>query len=148
VNGELLVVAPDGRHWMIENSYDGIKAALAGATLDLVVLPDRTHNLWVDDNGMVEALEFNACASLMAGYALYGRVVMSGPPDGNGDCTAPEPRIVSAFKHMAMTWERIVADARGKGQEIMTSANPATVPPPTFTAMSAEDFDKWLRGLL
>lgn len=144
----LLAVRPDGTTTWIENNYEAIKAALDGATLDAISLTmlDEEADYFVDDNGMVNGLPLNVCASMLAGVALYGPVVLTGYPDANGDTTPPPQRTAKALENMAAVWRSVVEDATSKNQDVLPRADPDAVPPPTFIPMTDEEFDKWLRS--
>jgi hypothetical protein len=144
VSGELLGVDVFGGCRDVDMTFGAIKAALDGATLDAVPLPDREHVLYVDDNGMVNGLAFNFPASMLCGRALFGPVVLAGKPDREGDDTPPTKRLRSAFTNMAHAWEAVMVDAARNGQIILPSANPETIPPPEIVALSDEEFMRWL----
>jgi hypothetical protein len=143
--GQLLAVYPDGRHATVDNSYESIKDAMNGAIIALVGLPGG-EGLFVDDNGMLESLALNVPASMFCGQALYGPVVLCGPPDDEGETQPPSGHLFNGLTAMAGMWGSVCADAVRKGQQIFVPADPDTIPPAQIVEMSNEDFDAYLRG--
>jgi hypothetical protein len=140
-----MVVYQDGEHRMIANSYRSIKLSMNGATISSVGLPNE-HSLFVDDEGMLVSLTINVPASIFAGIVLYGPVVLCGPPDTEGETMPPDEHFVKGLSALATMWGNVVKDARQKGQEILTTANPDTIPPPQVVSLTEEQFDAWMRG--
>lgn len=142
--GQLLAVYPDGRYTMIDNSYEAIKTAIGGI-IDLVGLPNDA-GLFVHDEGMLERLSLNVPASMFCGRALYGPVVLCGPPDDEGETMPPPGNMLNGFVAMASMWHGVVIDATAKGQTITCPADPDTLPPSQIVEMTNEQFDAYLRG--
>lgn len=140
-----MVVYQDGTHRMIANSYRSIKLSMNGATITGVHLAND-HSFFVDDEGMLVALTINVPASIFAGMVLYGPVVLCGPVDDEGETMPPHPAMVTGLSALANMWSAVIKDAHMKGQEILTTANPDTIPPPQVVALTNEQFDAWLRG--
>ena len=141
--GQLLAVQPDGRYWPVPCSYEGIKEGLNDATFDFV------HNnhigMYLDDEGMINELEFNVPASMVMGRALFGPVVLcAARPDNEGN-TLPAPRAdTEGLKAVARLWREVLADAQRLGQVVMTTANESTIPPPTIYHLDDEEFGRFL----
>jgi hypothetical protein len=142
--GELLAVYQDGTNKLIDNTYEAIKEAMNGAIIDLVGLTEDTA-MFVDDNGMIEALTLNVPASLFAGRALYGPVVLCGAADDEGETMEPPSDAFYAFQVLARMWGRVADDAKAKNQSLDIPANADTLPPPQIIEMTAEMFDEYLR---
>ena len=143
---ELLLVTPEGMHRPVDNTYEAIKEALDGATLDTVALGSGEESFFVDDEAMYRELMFNVPASLMTGIALFGPVVLCGPPDSEGETQAPSARARMAMMNMADIWQAVCLDAAMKGQAILALANAETLPPPVVISLDNDQFDAWLRG--
>lgn len=141
----LLLATPTGETRDVPNTYEGIKEALDGATLDVVALPDGSC-YFVSDTGMLDGLYFNAPASIMAGQALWGPVVLAGPPDAEGETTEPNERARHALASMTEFWGHVLRDAANKGQAILTAADADSIPPPQVIGLTNEQFEAWLRG--
>jgi hypothetical protein len=141
----LIAVYPDGRYAECGNSYEQIKAAMNGATIDLVGLPDG-HGFFVDDNGMIEELTMNVPASIFASIALFGPVVLCGPPDAEGETLPPDERVANGFLALTMMWRKVCMDALRKGQRILVAADSSTIPPAQVISLTDEEFDAYLRG--
>jgi len=75
--------------------------------------------------------------------ALYGPVVLcAADPDGEGETQPPDELSVNAMLGLAEAWQRVVADAARKGQDVMVQANADTVPGPVVYALP----DDWNFG--
>jgi hypothetical protein len=142
--GQLLAVHPDGRHKLIDNTYESIRDAMDGAIIDLVGLPNGA-GFFVDDEGMLNQLAMNVPASMFCGLCLYGPVVLCGEPDEEGETQPPPSNMLNGFTAMASMWRSVVFDAIRKGQEIICPANPETLPPATIVEMTDAMFDEYLR---
>lgn len=139
----LLAVAPDGRYRSVPCTYEGIKEGLNDATFDFV------HNdiigMYVDDEGMLNGLEFNAPASIFMARALWGPVVLCAAfPDGEGDTLPAAQEHVKGLRAIARIWQEVLADSLRLGQVIMTTANDSTIPPARIYNMSDEDMERFL----
>jgi len=143
MSGELTVIRPDCWHEPVPNTYEGIKAAMGGATIDLI--RGAEFSLFIDDEAMLNGSVLNVVASLMTGIALFGPVVVCAlDPDAEGDSLPASPEVVEAFTSMADQWGRVLNDARRTGQDLTVVANAATVPGPTFIALSGAAFEEYL----
>jgi hypothetical protein len=128
---------------MVPCSYEGIKQAMHGATIDFVM--GESVGCYVDDNGLIEEALLNVPISMMFGRPLYGPAVMcAAQPDNFGHTLAPPDDAVVALQHLALAWRHVVAGARQIGQEPFVRANADTVPPPKVVAMDEEQFSAWL----
>jgi hypothetical protein len=141
----LIAVYPDGRYAEVANTYESIKEALNGATLDLVGLPDGS-GLFVDDNGMIEGLTLNVPASIFASMCLFGPVVLCGPPDEEGETQPPDERVVVGFLSLTTMWRSVCQDALRKNQRILVAADPDTIPPAQIIPLTEDQFEAYLKG--
>jgi hypothetical protein len=141
--GPLYVVDVMGNVDAVPNTYEGIKAALDGATLDFRSFGEV--GFYCDDEGMLTQLALNVPASFMFGMVLYGPIVLcSGEADADGDTLPPPDRAVRGLIELAEQWQRVVEDAGRKGQDITVRADAATIPPPTIVGFGPEEFDRFL----
>lgn len=144
MNRKLLACYPDGTCVEVDNDYESIKLAMEGATIDLVQLEDE-HGFFIDDNGMLERAVLNVPASIFAQMALFGTVVLCGPPDEEGNTKPPHERVRKAFATLGGIWQRVCMDALRKGQRILVEADERTVPPAQVISLSDEQFAEYLR---
>lgn len=144
MSGELLLATPDGRTRGVENSYEAIKAALDGATLDAIGLRGEHATFFVDDEGIFKLLPLNVPASIFSGTVLYGPVVLAGEPDDEGDTQPPVQRMVQAVTALCRIWRAVCEDAERKGQNVMPVANPGTLPPPVIVELDDAAFKRLL----
>lgn len=143
--GEVVAVATNGRVRRVPNTYEGIKDGVDQATIDYVGITERC-GLYVDDNGMIEGQPLNVPASMFAGAALYGPVVLAGGADDEGETLPPHPDAIELMESLAAMWRQVTHDAARKGQTTTFPANAATVPGPVFVSLDTEEFDAYLRG--
>ena len=142
----LLGIDPYGRTTDVANDYEAIKAAMDGAMLDVVGLPDGRHGVFVDDEGMLTGQPLNVPASIMTGMALYGPVVLHGGADDEGETLPPDDELRKAFAALASYWTAVCVDALRKGQSIIPVADPATVPPAQIIPLTDSQFEQYLKG--
>jgi len=140
---QLLAVQPNGEYEMVPCTYEGIKEGLNDATFDFV------HNnhigMYLDDEGMINELEFNVPASMVMGRALFGPVVLCAPrPDGEGNTLPADRADVEGLKAVARLWQEVLADAVRLGQIVMTTANESTIPPPQIYSVNDQEFENFL----
>lgn len=141
-----IAVDPDGNFRPVPPTYDGIKDGVHDATFDVVRLPDGEHVLFIDDNGMLDGSALNIPASLLAGIALYGPVVLTGDADDEGETQLPTLKAANAFMTLARLWQLVRADAERKNQLVDVFANADDLPPPTVVGLTEDQFDRWLSG--
>lgn len=129
--GQLLAMPVDKEPFWIENSYDSIKGAMLGATIDFKQGPGM--GFFIDDNGMVDERALNVPVSIMMQQPIYGHAVLTHQdPDDEGETLPPEPRIANACRELAVIWNRIRVRARGLGQSLDVFADSNFMPMPTF----------------
>lgn len=144
--GELLVVYQDGRVASIPNQYEAMKEATDDMTLDAVGLPDEDI-FFVDDNGIINAETLNVPASLMAGMVLFGPAILAGGADDDGDTMLPSPGAKKALRAISAMWFAVCQDAARKGQRILPTAQPDTLPPAQILSfVSDEAFMRYVAG--
>ena len=124
-------------------TYKGIKEGLNDATFDFV------HNdhvgMYVDDEGMLNELEFNVPASIFMARALYGPVVLcAAKPDGEGNTLPASKEEVAGLAAVCRLWREVVTDAVRLGQDVFVRANEATIPPPRIVSLDNEQFEQYL----
>lgn len=146
MSGELLRVGEDGQTSPVPNTYEGIKEALNGGTLDFVPGPFDT-GFYIDDNGLVNELPLNVAASMMAFRPLFGPAVMAArDPDDEGETLPPPEDAVKAQVGIAMAWRSVLLGAIAINQDLTFRPNADVVPPPTVVGLTDEAFDQWMRS--
>jgi len=133
---ELLACSVTGRLDVVPNTFEGIKHGLDGATLDFVIV-SPTAGFFIDDNGMLNGQPLNIPASMYAGRALWGPIVLANANvDKEGETLPPEKLDVQALTALAGLWASAVATGLDMGQDLraIAPANAATIPPPTIVA--------------
>lgn len=137
-----LRVTPAGEVTACELGYTNIRDAV-GNLLDFrIVHPDVGY--FLDDEGLMNGEPLNVVASMIAGQAFYGNVVMTAAdPDDDGDTL---PLADHEFKHfvlhMAQRWRAVVTSATRAGQVVEFRPNVATIPPPKIVEIP-EGVDIW-----
>jgi GTP-dependent phosphoenolpyruvate carboxykinase len=146
-NTDLYRITPEGQVNSIANEFGAIRDALDGQPFDFVYVHPEV-GFYVDDEGMLNGSKLNLVASLTAGRALYGTVVLSkGDTDAEGETLPPKTEVIDYVKHYAHLWRHVVADAERLGQNVLPTANEATVPPPVITTFASDDeFFAFLEG--
>ena len=138
MSDELMAVDVDGTYRWIENSYPAIKEAFGGATMDVVTIADDVA-LFVDDNGLANALQLNWAASIFAHQVLFGPVVLCGGADEEGNTRPASPEMARVLEIFALSAVALYRSAERVGQSITIHADPATVPPPQIIAISGPE---------
>lgn len=141
-----LAVEPDGATRPVPPTYNGIKEGLHDAGFDVVGLPDRRHEFFVDDEGMLNGARLNVAASLLAGRALYGPVVLTGVPDEEGETTRPTTFMVESLKGLADQWQLVERSAAWMGQDIGSHADADFLPSPAVISLTEEEADGYAAG--
>src|SRR6185436_19402127 len=140
---QLLAVQPNGEYQVVPCTYEGIKEGLSDATFDFV--HNEAIGMYVDDEGMINELEFNVPASLVMGRALFGPVVLCAAyPDDEGDTLPANEVDVEGLKAVSRIWQEVLADASRLGQVVMTHANETTIPPPRIFSVNDVEFEQFL----
>jgi hypothetical protein len=143
-NLSLIVVRPDGTADEIENSYESIKAALDGGTLDFVP-SDPRMGVFVDDDGISKRLAMNVPMSCLTGRLLYGPIVVcNAETDDEGETQAPDDRVRRAALGLALLWRRVWVEAEHNGQDIKVHANPDTQRPAEIIELTEDEFMQYL----
>lgn len=143
MNGDLLLINPDGTNNMIRNGYEGLRDAIGGA-FDFVDAQGSV-GIYVHDEGMLIGLPLNTPVSIMIGRPLYGPCVICAPePDEEGDTLPAPDSTVAAFRAIARLWSMVVSNALHVGQTVDVYPNADTIPPPTVTEFSAEEFENFM----
>jgi hypothetical protein len=136
VSGVLLAISTDAVTREVPNSYPGIKDGCEGATIDFV-RPHAGCGFYIDDNGMLENQPLNVVASVMAGMALYGPVVLTAAdPDDEGDTLPPDEMALAYARSLCQRWRAVIADAGRKGQSLVLTADPDAIPPAEIVELS------------
>jgi len=145
--GDLLAVQPDGTASTVPNTYEGIKAGLKGATLTLMRI-SRTAAYYLDDEGLLNASVFNAPASMLAGRAVFGPVVLvHADVTDEGETLAPIVADMNLLSSFADAWRHVLANAAATGQDLTVRSNGENIPPPQIMEFSSqEDFLRFLGG--
>lgn len=148
--GELLAVAIDGTARWVPNTYEGVKDGLDGATLDAVRVSEKA-SFYINDNGIIERQALNIPASMFAGRAIYGPVVlMHGDPDAWGNEQPPRRDDANLMQAFCRSWQRVCADIKRLNQpEPIIRSDDTLLPPPQIIDISGdEEFARWLEGRL
>ena len=145
--GVLLLVNEDGSTADVPNTYEGIKNALRGATMDGVRI-DMETSAYINDNGIIEKELLNVPMSMWAGRPLYGpAVIMAARPDDEGNELPPTESSHRFALNLCRQWSRVLANMADLGQPPFDVRGDDThMPPPTITMLSDADFAAWLEG--
>lgn len=136
IGNHLARVGVDGEVTIIPNTYEGIKAALDGATMDFSQISD-TLGVYLDDEGVLNRLPLNVPVSLNAGAPVYGPVVLcAAKPDSEGNTLPPTAHDVEWFRRVGERWNRVVVGimVRGSGDPY-ARGNPDDLAPPIVLLM-------------
>lgn len=113
----LFKVHPDGTVSAVANTYEGIKAALDGETLDFCRL-SPTLGVYLDDNGINHRLPLNIPVSIYAGVPIYGPCVLAAADaDSEGNTLPPIDHDVEWMRRVGDRWNQVVVQimVRGSG---------------------------------
>lgn len=149
LSARYLAVEPDGGHRLVEPSYAGIKDGLHHADFDVVTVHghDGGVDLYIDDEGMLNGALLNVTASMFAGIALYGPIVLTGPVDDEGETMLPPSAVVAALIGFADRWAAVNFDAVArKGQSLDVRADANRIPPPIVIGLHGDEADRYVAG--
>jgi hypothetical protein len=113
----LLAVTPDGITQLVEESA---VSDVIGGPIDFIrVMADV--GFYIDDEGMLNGSLLNVAASIFAGRPIWGRVVLTGWVDEEGDVLAPPEEAMRMLDFLAQQWAAVTSNAVLLNQDVNTN---------------------------